>query len=70
MYIDVEANENINKNFNMAGTPLTFGIRARLDYTPELDNDDSDVGLVGAGGTNDAGGGVDFGFTGQLSIPF
>jgi|TARA_B100000959_G_C14830501_1_gene561700 hypothetical protein len=60
----------INKNFNMAGTPLTFGIRARLDYTPELDNDDSDVDLVGAGGTNDAGGGVDFGLTAQLSIPF
>ncbi len=60
----------INKNFNMAGKPLTFGIRARLDYTPELDNDDSDVDLVGAGGTNDAGGGVDFGLTAQLSIPF
>ena len=60
----------INKNFNMAGTPLNFGIRARLDYTPELDNDDSDIDLVGAGGTNDAGGGVDFGLTGQLSILF
>ena len=47
-----------------------MGIRARLDYTPELDNDDSDIGLVGAGGTNDAGGGVDFRLTGQLSIPF
>ena len=60
----------INKNFNMEGTPLTFGIRARLDYTPELENDDSDISLVGAGATNNAGGGVDFGLTGQLSIPF
>ena len=49
---------------------LTFGIRARLDYTPELANNDVDIDLVGAGGTNDAGGGVDFGLTGQLSIPF
>ena len=54
----------------MEGTPLTFRIRARLDYTPELDNDDSDIGLVCAGATNNAGGGVDFGLTGQLSIPF
>ena len=60
----------INKNFNMEGTPLTFGIRARLDYTPELENDDSDIGLIGAGATNNAGGGVDFGLTAQLSIPF
>ena len=61
----------INKNFNMAGTPLTFGIRARLDYTPDLSDDDSDAGLItGGSATNDAGGGVDFGLTGQLSIPF
>jgi len=60
----------INKNFNMAGTPLTFGIRARLDYTPELENDDSDIGLISAGATNNAGGGVDFGLTGHLSVPF
>ena len=60
----------INTKFDMEGTPLTFVIRARLDYTQELENDDSDIGLIGAGATNDAGGGVDFGLTGQLSIPF
>ena len=61
----------INKNFNMAGTPLTFGIRARLDYTPDLNDDDSSAGLITGGSTtNDDGGGVDLGLTGQLSVPF
>ena len=61
----------INKNFNMAGTPLTFGIRARLDYTPDLNDDDSSAGLITGGATtNDDGGGVDLGLTGQLSVPF
>ena len=61
----------INKNFNMEGTPLTFGIRARLDYTPDLSDDDSDADLItGGSATNDNSGGVGFGLTGQLSIPF
>ena len=60
-----------NKDFSVGGTPLTFGIRARLDYTPELSDNDSDTGLVtGGSATNDNSGGVDFGLTGQLSIPF
>ena len=60
----------VNRDFTMGGNVATLGLRARLDYTPELDNDDSDIGLVGAGSVNDAGGGVDFGLTAQLSIPF
>jgi hypothetical protein len=60
----------VNKKISMGGTPVSLGIRARLDYTPELNNDNSDVDLLGAGKTNDAGGGVDFGLTGQLSVPF
>ena len=60
----------VNKNIAIGGTPVALGVRARLDYTPQLNNDNSDVDLVGAGDTNNAGGGVDFGLTAQLSIPF
>jgi len=59
-----------NKHLDAGGTPICIGVRARLDYTPELTNDNSDIDLVGAGSTNNAGGGVDFGLTAQLSIPF
>ena len=63
----------VNTIVDMEGTPVSLGVRARLDYTPELDGDDADVGtaaVTGAADTNDAGGGVDFGLTAQLSIPF
>ncbi len=59
----------VNRGFTMGSTPLVVGVRARLDYTPELNNDNTDLDLVGAGKANDAGGGVDFGLTAQLSIP-
>ena len=60
----------VNTSVTMGGTPVSLGVRARLDYTPELDGDDADADLIGLGGSNDAGGGVDFGLTAQLSIPF
>ena len=60
----------VNRDFTVGGTPLALGVRAQVDYTPELDGDDADADLVGLGGSNDAGGGVDFGLTAQLSIPF
>ncbi len=60
----------VNTNVTMGGTPVSLGIRARLDYTPELNNDNSDLDLLGAGTVNDAGGGVDFGLTAQVTIPF
>jgi hypothetical protein len=60
-----------NKEIDLGGTALIMGVRARLDYTPELNDNDSDTSLVTNGsGTNNAGGGVDFGLTAQLSIPF
>ncbi|MBT5956491.1 MAG: hypothetical protein HOG97_07000 [Candidatus Marinimicrobia bacterium] len=61
----------INKSLILGGIPLDFGVRARLDYTPELDSNNSDTSLIAGGNeTHDSDGGVDFGFTGQLSIPF
>jgi hypothetical protein len=61
----------VNRGFSMGGTPLVLGVRARLDYTPELNDDDTDLGgSFGVDGSNNAGGGVDFGLTAQLSIPF
>ena len=60
----------VNKDLNIGGVPVLLGVRARLDYTPELSDDDGDLDLVGAGKVNDAGGGVDFGLTGQISIRF
>ena len=60
----------VNKNMTIGGALVSLGVRGRLDYTPELSNDNSDVDLVGAGKTNDAGGGVDFGLTAHLTIPF
>ena len=61
----------INKSLILGGIPLDFGVRARLDYTPELDSNNSDTSLITGGNeTHDSDGGVDFGFSGQLSIPF
>ena len=61
----------VNRDLTMGGMPVTLGLRARLDYTPDLDGNDSDVGLVtGGAATNDDSAGVDFGLTAQLSIPF
>ena len=54
----------------IGGALVSLGVRGRLDYTPELSNDNSDLDLVSAGAVNDAGGGVDFGLTAHLSIPF
>jgi hypothetical protein len=60
-----------NKSVMAGNMPINLGIRARLDYTPELNGDDADTGLLTGGAkTNEAGGGVDFGLTAQLSIPF
>ena len=58
-----------NKEIDMGGTPATIGIRARLDYTPDF-NDDTDLGSGIGTDINDTGSGVDFGLTAQLSIPF
>jgi hypothetical protein len=55
----------------MGGTPVSLGVRARLDYTPDLNDNDADTSLVtGGAATNDDSAGVDFGLTAQLSIPF
>ena len=60
----------INTIVDMEGAPVSLGVRARLDYTPELSNDNSDLDLLTAGTVNNAGGGVDFGLTAHLSILF
>jgi hypothetical protein len=61
----------VNRGFTMGNTPLTLGVRARLDYTPDFNDDDSDIGgSVGGSKVNDTGSGVDFGLTAHLTIPF
>jgi hypothetical protein len=59
-----------NKIIPWGTTPVSMGIRARLDWTPELDNDNSDLQKAGGGGANDTGSGVDLGLTVNMSIPF
>ena len=47
-----------------------FGLQANLDYQPELNGDDSDIGLVGLGAINDTGGGFTVGIVARLTIAF
>ncbi len=60
----------VNTNVTMGGTPVSLGVRARLDYSGDFNDDDTDLGSGIGTNINDTGSGVDFGLTAQVTIPF
>jgi hypothetical protein len=58
----------VYRDFTTRGIPFFVGVRTRLDYTPELSYNYTDI--WGLGGVNDVGGGIDFGLTAQVLVPF